>query len=211
MTRWLKGTTDHDGDGRMGGSNKESGVRAGQSARTSRRSDMVAKTEAAKPAAENVVAQAGNATLIIRTGEQPEAKVQKAGEKGPPSALEGGEGSLGKTNLSGDAGTDDKGAIEYSVQAHTDEKGLKVHYVKAKSGDEAASKVLSSYGYKGCSIRGVTPASDPDPNSLGGEREAAIMFRNAENGGHLVNTLGTEANAEATRELAKADVKELGE
>ncbi len=132
-------------------------------------------------------------------------------KKGPPSALEGGAGSPGKTALSGDAGTDEKGAINYSVQAHSDEKGLKVHYVSAKSGDEAANKVLAEYGYKGVSIRGVTPASDPDPNSLGGEREAAIMNQNAENAGHIINTLGTEANAEATRKLAEADVKELGE
>lgn len=134
-----------------------------------------------------------------------------AAKKGPPSALEGGAGSPGKTALSGDAGSDDKGAINYTVQAHTDEKGLKVHNVSAKSGDEAANKVLKEYGYKGVSIRGVTPASDPDPNSMGGERDAAIMNQNAENSGHLVNTLGTEDNAEATRKLAQADVKELGE
>lgn len=169
------------------------------------------ETPATRPAAENVVAQAGNARLVIMSGEEEAPKVQKAGEKGPPSALEGGLGAPGKTSLSGDAGTDDKGAIEYSVQVHTDEKGLEVEYISAKSGDEAAQKALAKRGYKGVSIRGVTPASDPDPNSLGGEREAAIMHQNAENSGHIINTLGTEANAKATRELAKADVKELGE
>lgn len=127
-------------------------------------------------------------------------------KKGPPSALEGGEGSPGNTPLS-----EDKGAISYSVQVHDDENGLQVKYVTAKSGDEAAQKVLAGHGYKGASIRGVTPASDPDPNSLGGERDAAIMYANAENGGSVINTLGTEANAKATKELAKADVKELGE
>jgi len=132
-------------------------------------------------------------------------------KKGPPSALEGGQGSPGKTPLSGDAGTDDKGAISYSVQVHDDENGLQVKYVSAKSGDEAAQKVLASHGYKGASIRGVTPASDPDANSLGGERDAAIMYQNAENAGSVINSLGTEANAKAVAELAKADVKELGE
>lgn len=37
------------------------------------------------------------------------------------------------------------------------------------------------------------------------------MYANAENSGGIINTLGTEANAKATKELAKADVKELGE
>ena len=60
------------------------------------------------------------------------------------------------------------------------------------------------------SIRGVTPSSDPDANSLGGERDAAAMMANADNDSHLVNTLGTEANAEVTRKLAKADIKDLG-
>jgi hypothetical protein len=65
-------------------------------------------------------------------------------------------------------------------------------------------------GYRGVSVRGVTPASDPDANSLGGERDAAIMISKAANNGHLVNTLGTDANAEATEKLGKADVTELG-
>jgi len=127
-------------------------------------------------------------------------------KKGPASALEGGEGSQGKTPLS-----DGSRSQSYSVQKHSDEGGLEVEYVTATSGDEAAQKVLAGAQYKGTSIRGVTPASDPDANSLGGERDAAIMYQNAENAGGIINTLGTEANAKATRELAKADVKELGE
>jgi hypothetical protein len=59
-------------------------------------------------------------------------------------------------------------------------------------------------------VRGVTPYSDPDANSLGGERDAAAMIQNAENPGAIVNTLGTEANVEATKKLGKADIKELG-
>ncbi len=129
-----------------------------------------------------------------------------AAKKGPASALEGGAGSPGKTVNSEAA----KGQ-SYSVQKHSDEGGLEVEYVTATSGDEAAQKVLAAAKYKGTSIRGVTPASDPDANSLGGERDAAIMFANAENGGAIINTLGTEANAKAVKELAKADVKELGE
>ncbi len=127
-------------------------------------------------------------------------------KKGPPSALEGGEGSPGKT-----VNSDTAKAQSYSVQKHSDEGGLEVEYVTAISGDEAAQKVLAGAKYRGTSIRGVTPASDPDPNSLGGEAMAATMFANAENGGAIINTLGTEANAKAVKELAKADVKELGE
>lgn len=126
-------------------------------------------------------------------------------KKGPPSALEGGVGSPGKTVNSEPA----KGQ-SYSVQKHSAEDGLEVVYVTATSGDEAAQKVLAAAKYKSTSIRGVTPASDPDGNSLGGEREAAIMFANAENGGTIINTLGTEANAKAVEGLGKADVKELG-
>ncbi len=60
-------------------------------------------------------------------------------------------------------------------------------------------------------MRGVTPYSDPDANSLNGEREAGIMFGNAENAGAIINTLGTDANREATEKLGRADVTELGE
>ena len=95
------------------------------------------------------------------------------------------------------------------MQLHTAENGLEVKYVTASSGDEAAQKVLAGCGYKGASIRGVTPASDPDPNSLGGERDAAQMISNASNAGAVVNTLGTEANEEATEKLGRADITEL--
>ncbi len=94
---------------------------------------------------------------------------------------------------------------------HTDAKGLEVKYFPAETGDEAANAALKLKGYKGVSIRGVTPHSDPDANSMGGERDAAIMIGNALNNGHLINTLGTPANAEATEKLGLADVKELGE
>jgi hypothetical protein len=137
---------------------------------------------------------------------------------GPPSSLETGVGSAsgvsaggagdyeGRRNVDGKAG-----AQAYSVQIHTDEKGLEVVQVNAESGDEAAQKALEQKDYKGASVRGVTPVSDPDPNSMGGERDASIMIANAENGGGAVNPLGTEANAEAVKELGKADIKELGE
>jgi hypothetical protein len=124
---------------------------------------------------------------------------------GPKSALEGGPGSLQAAQAA-----EGKGQV-YSVQCHTDEDGLFVLYFKGDSGDDAANQALKTEGYKGISIRGVTPATDPDPNSMGGERDAAIMVSNASNDGAIINTLGTEANAEATSELAKADVRELGE
>lgn len=124
-------------------------------------------------------------------------------KKGPPSSLETGKGGVDAQ------GGNESGSINYSVQLHTEERGLEVKYVTAKSGDEAAQKVLASCHYKNASIRGVTPASDPDANSLGGERDAAIMIGNAENGGAIINTLGTAANERATEELGKADVTEL--
>jgi hypothetical protein len=125
---------------------------------------------------------------------------------GPKSALKGGLGSEAQ------AGADTTKKLRYSVQIHTDEKGLEVFEpIDAETGDEAAKIALEKKNFRGASVRGVTPYSDPDPNSLGGERDAAIMVSNANNNGHLINTLGTEANAEATRELAKADIKELGE
>lgn len=126
------------------------------------------------------------------------------GGPGPKSALKGGAGSRGEGNATK--------KLRYSVQIHTDEKGLEVFEpIDAESGDEAAQKALEKKDYKGASVRGVQPYSDPDPNSLGGERDAAIMIANAENGGNIINTLGTEANAEATERLGKADIEELGE
>jgi hypothetical protein len=147
------------------------------------------------------------------------AKVQKAGQKGPASSLETGVGSPTGAGAGGDYNHEAKGgsasaskAQTYSVQVHTDEDGLEVFEISAESGDEAAQKALAKKGYKGTSIRGVTPASDPDPNSLGGERDASIMIANAENGGDATrNLLGTAANAKATEELGKHDIEELGE
>lgn len=160
---------------------------------------------ATTPAAENVVATAGDAKLVLQTGETETTKPQKAGERGPKSVLEGGLGSreYAEANASGKQ--------VYSVQVHTDAKGLEVLYFGADGGDDAANQALKAKGYKGVSIRGVDVASAPDPNSMGGEREAAIMIANAQNNGHIVNTLGTDANAEATAKLAKADIKDLGE
>lgn len=135
------------------------------------------------------------------------------GKKGPPSALEGGQGSEREARY-GKAK-----AQSYSVQVHSDEdvgglkRGLQVLYVDAESGDEAALKVRNAHkGNFGLSIRGVTPASDPDANSMGGERDAAIMIANAENGGDAgMNPRGTKANAEAVEKLGKADIEDLGE
>lgn len=126
---------------------------------------------------------------------------------GPKSALKGGLGSDGEAVV----GETTK-KLQYSVQIHTDEKGLEVmEPIDAESGDEAAAKALAQKNFRGASVRGVQPYSDPDPNSLGGEREAVNMIRNAQNGGNIINTLGTEANAEATRKLGEADIKELGQ
>jgi hypothetical protein len=129
---------------------------------------------------------------------------------------DGGKGAGPKSVLKGGIGSDAEGAVtkklQYSVQIHTDEKGLEVlEPIDAESGDEAAAKALAKYNYKGASVRGVQPYSDPDPNSLGGEREAVNMIRNANNSGNIINTLGTDANAEATKKLAEQDVKELGQ
>lgn len=126
---------------------------------------------------------------------------------GPKSSLKTGEpSSLGAP------GADETKRLQYSVQIHTDEKGLEVFEpIDAESGDEAAQKALEKKNYRGASVRGVTPYSDPDANSLGGERDAGIMFANAENQGAIINTLGTEANRKATEKLGKADVSELGE
>lgn len=141
-----------------------------------------------------------------------------AAKKGPASSLETGKGSPTGASAGGDhdfegrRGADGAKSQAYDVQCHTDEDGLFVLRQTATSGDEAVQKSLKTEGYKGMSIRGVTPATDPDPNSLGGERDAAIMIANADNGGDAGrNLLGTEANAKATKELGKADIKELGE
>ncbi len=134
-----------------------------------------------------------------------EDKPQKAGERGPKSALEGGVGSREYADAN-----KGKGQV-YSVQCHTDERGVFVDYHSGESGDEAANKAQAAHGYKGLSIRGVDVASAPDANSMGGERDAAIMIEKAGNQGYLINSLGTDANAKMTEELAKADVKELGQ
>jgi len=135
------------------------------------------------------------------------------GKAGPDSSLKTQQGSVTGVSSGAEEGTigESKG-IAYDVQIHTDEKGLEVVRQTANSGDEAAAKALQAKNYRGASVRGVTPASDPDPNSLGGERDASIMLYNAENLGDAgINPLGTEANEKATAELGKADVTELGE
>jgi hypothetical protein len=127
-----------------------------------------------------------------------------AQKAGPPSAL--------KTGSPNADGAPETKKLRYSVQIHTDEKGLEVFEpIDADSGDEAAAKALAKKNYVGASVRGVAPYSDPDANSLGGERDAAQMIRNANNTGNVINTLGTEANAEASRKLGRADISELGE
>ena len=165
---------------------------------------MVTKKTAAA-ADGQVIASTEDASLVLQPTAASEEHVQKAGERGPKSALEGGEGSLEY------AKEHSGGKQVYSVQIHDDQHGLRVKYYPGDSGDEAAQKALAAAKYRGTSIRGVTPASDPDANSMGGERDAAIMMSNAENTGNIINTLGTDANAKATVELAKADVTELGE
>lgn len=136
-----------------------------------------------------------------------------AGKAGPKSSLETKQGSAnGADSGAAEGAIGDSKAMAYDVQIHTDEKGLEVVRQTAESGDEAAKKALAAKNYRGASVRGVTPATDPDPNSLGGERDAAIMYANAENFGDAgINPLGTEANVEATEKLGKADVTELGE
>jgi hypothetical protein len=147
------------------------------------------------------------------------SRASGSSKAGPPSSLKTGEGSPtgasagGNTDFEGRRGSASasKGQA-YDVQCHTDEKGLFVLRQTAESGDEAAQKALATEGYKGMSVRGVTPASDPDPNSLGGERDASIMIANAENGGDAGrDLLGTEANREATEKLGKADIEDMGE
>lgn len=178
------------------------------------------KSGGSKTAAnDTVVSSAGDTDLVLRQSSAgSDTKPQKAGEAGPKSSLETGKGSL--TGASAGEGRDFEGrrggdgsqkAQTYSVQIHTDEGGLEVFEVEGETGDEAAQKALEKKNFRGASVRGVTPVSDPDPNSLGGERDAAIMIADGENGGAVVNTLGTEANAETVEKLRKQDVKELGE
>lgn len=172
---------------------------------------------ASKPAAAKASAAASATTrpeFSSTASRQPVVDDSKAndGGRGPKSALEGGD--IG--TASGERFDSDK-AIEYSVQVHSDEdvgglkRGLQVLYISAKSGDEAALKVRESHKANyGMSIRGVTPASDPDANSMGGERDAAIMLANAEAGGEFA-PVQTAANAKAVEGLGKADIEDLGE
>lgn len=139
-------------------------------------------------------------------------------KKGPASSLETGKGSPtgasagGKTDYEGRRGSEAPAKGQsYSVQHHSDEGGLEVSYVTAESGDEAAQKVLAAAKYRGTSIRGVDVASSPDPNSMGGERDASVMIANAEESAGGVDPLGTEANRKAVKELGKGDIKELGQ
>lgn len=168
------------------------------------------------------VAKPATAAASSRPAAKPAAKAstsRSSAKAGPPSSLQTGEGSPtgasagGDTNFEGRRDTTSAGKAQaYDVQCHTDEDGLFVLRQTAESGDEAAQKALKTEGYKGMSVRGVTPASDPDPNSLGGERDASIMISNAENQGDAGRDLmGTKANREATEKLGKADIEELGE
>lgn len=126
------------------------------------------------------------------------------GGAGPPSSLKT------KTAVGGDNAGKSTDSLNYSVQIHTDEKGLEVFEpISAKSGDEAAQKALAKKDYHGASVRGVQPYSDPDANSLGGERDAGIMIANAEAGGQA--PISTEANDKTVKELGKHDVEDLGE
>jgi hypothetical protein len=166
-----------------------------------------------------VIAENADSKLVLQNTADSDRPVQKAGESGPKSSLETGVGSPTGASAGGEhdfEGRRGEGATKnrsqtYSVQVHTDEDGLEVFEIDAETGDEAAQKALEKKGYRGASVRGVTPASDPDPNSLGGERDASIMIANAENGPGAYDPLGTEANRKATEELGKKDIEELGE
>lgn len=150
---------------------------------------------------------------ISKTASRSPVREASTGKAGPKSSLQTKHGSANGASAGEDEGSrigDSKG-MAYDVQIHTDEKGLEVVRQTAESGDEAAQKALAAKNYRGASVRGVTPATDPDPNSLGGERDAAIMYANAENFDDIGGPLGTKANAEATEKLGKADVTELGE
>lgn len=141
------------------------------------------------------------------------AATKASSKAGPPSSLKTGESSANGASSQAQASTGaDSGKLNYSVQIHTDEKGLEVFEpIAAESGDEAAQIALEKKNYRGASVRGVTPYSDPDPNSLGGERDAGIMIANAENPGGGADPLGDEHNREAIEKLGRADVSELGE
>ncbi len=173
---------------------------------------MVAKKSTA-PATGGKVEVTPAGTLAVAADERfVGAAEPNDGKPGPKSALDGGVGSQKEFDDAKAKGMD------YDVQCHSDlevgglKRGLSVLRFNAVSGDEAALKAREAHKANySLSIRGVTPASDPDPNSLGGEREASIMIANANNNGHLINTLGTDANAEATTKLAKADIQDLGE
>lgn len=154
---------------------------------------------------ETVVASTDDTKLVLAPKSDADVKITEAGERGPKSSLEGGEGSLAYAEA-----TKGSGQV-FSVQVHDGAHGLRVQYYPGDNGDEAANRALAANKYRGTSIRGVTPASDPDANSMGGERDAAIMFANGTSSGNVINTLGTDANVEATKKLAVADVSELGE
>ncbi len=177
---------------------------------TARSADSKAVPVAAADTAASVAQAASHDAQAVADATAPVAAEKRTADggkgAGPKSALKGGEGSEAQLNADGTK------KLRYSVQCHTDEKGLEVFEpIDADSGDDAANQVLAKKGYKGVSIRGVQPYSDPDANSLGGERDAAIMIGNGQNAGNIINTLGTDANADATAKLAKADVKDLGE
>lgn len=180
---------------------------------TSRRASIAPATS------DTVVATGDGTDLVLRKSSTASTdKPQKAGEPGPPSSLKTGVGSPTGAGAGGDRNFEGRAsnygeskAQSYSVQVHTDEDGLEVFDIVAASGDEAAQKALAKKNYKGTSIRGVTPTSDPDPNSLGGEREASIMLANAKNPLGGADPLGTAENRKAVEELGEADIEELGE
>ncbi len=167
---------------------------------------------------------AGNAPVppesrpgVSKTAKGGQATTKSYGKSGPPSSLDTKKGSPTGASAGGDGNFEGRrgeakegGAMAYTVQVHTDEKGLEVFDITAKTGDEAAQKALEKKNYRGASVRGVTPKSDPDPNSMGGERDASIMYANAD-GDSAIDPLGTEANRKATEKLGHQDVTELGE
>ncbi len=153
---------------------------------------------------DKVVASVGDAKLVLQKTKEAQGGT-KAGTAGPESALEAGHSVQGVTPT----GAKVSKTMKMDVQVHTGDEGLKVVTVMAESGDDAANQVLAMEEYRRASIRGITPHTDPDPNSLGGERDAEIMYANGENAGDTFNRLGTDANVEATQRLARGDVTEL--